>query len=73
MTYCSKWVGPTNIEIERLGMCQAFRRVIDGEFFQWKFKHGFVEVTGDYSYDNTKALEDAFKELTKRFKILRNE
>ena len=73
MTYCSKWVGPTNIEVARLGVCQAFRRVIDGEFFQWKLKHGFVEVMGDYNYDNVKALENTFKELTKRFKILRNE
>lgn len=62
------WDKGTPIEVERLGKCTAYRRTINGEFYQWRIKHGFVEVVGDYAIDNMKALENALIELKKRFK-----
>ena len=66
----NKWSEGTPIEIERLGKCTAYRRIINGEFYQWKIKHGFVEVIGDFSIDNTKALDNALAALKKRFKSI---
>lgn len=64
----SKWDSGTPIEVERLGRCTAYRRTINGEFYQWKIKHGFVEVVGDYAIENATALNNALMELKKRFK-----
>ena len=60
------------VEIERLGRCTAYRRTINGEFYQWKIKYGFTEVIGDYAIDNNKALDNALCELKKRFKTILN-
>lgn len=56
--------------VERLGKCMAYHRIVRHEYHQWKIKHGFVVVEGDYCYDNTKALNNALKELKKQFKWL---
>lgn len=66
----NEWSEGTPIEIERLGGCTAYRRTINGEFYQWKIKHGFDEVIGDFSIDNAKALGNAMVELKKRFKSI---
>lgn len=66
----NEWGCGTPIEVERLGMCTAYRRVINGEFYQWKIKHGFTEVIGDYAMDNVAALKNAMVELRKRFKSI---
>lgn len=66
----NKWSEGTPIEIERLGRCTAYRRVINGEFYQWKIKYGFTEVVGEYSIDNVNALNNALAELKKRFKSI---
>lgn len=66
----NKWSEGTPIEIERLGRCTAYRRIINGEFYQWKIKHGFTEVIGDYAIDNVNALNNALTELKKRFKSI---
>lgn len=58
------------VKIERLGKCTATRRVINGEFYQWKIRHGFVEVIGDYADDNYTALCNAVLALKRRFKSL---
>ena len=66
----NEWTEGTPIEIERLGMCTGYRRIINREFYQWKIKYGFTEVIGDYSIDNVKALNNALAELKKRFKSI---
>lgn len=66
------WGKGIPVEIERLGRCTASRRTINGEFYQWKFQYGFVEVVGVYSIDNNKALDNALCELKKRFKTILN-
>jgi len=66
----NKWSEGTPIEVERLGRCTAYRRIINGEFYQWKIKYGFTEVVGDYAMDNVVALNNAMVELQKRFKSL---
>ena len=62
------WDKGTPIEVERLGRCTAYRRTINGEFYQWKIKHGFTEAVGDYAISNVDALKNAMAELKKRFK-----
>lgn len=62
------WDNGTPIEVERLGRCTAYRRTINKEFYQWKIKHGFTEVVGDYAISNVDALNNALVELRKRFK-----
>ena len=64
------WDKGTHIEVERLGRCTAYRRTINGEFYQWKIKHGFTEVVGDYAISNVDALKNAMAELKKRFKSI---
>lgn len=66
------WDEGTPIEVERLGMCTAYRRTINGEFYQWKIKYGFTEVVGDYAMDNVVALNNAMVELKKKFKTILN-
>ena len=58
--------------IERLGRCTLYHRKINGEFFQWKIKHGFTDVVGDYAMDNIVALNNALNELKKKFKTILN-
>jgi len=65
-----RWSEGTPIEIERLGKCTAYRRIINREFYQWKIKYGFTEVIGDYAIDNVNALNNALAELKKRFKSI---
>lgn len=62
------WDKGTPVEVERLGRCTAYRRTINGEFYQWKIKHGFTEVVDDYAMDNIAALNNTLNELRKRFK-----
>lgn len=62
------WDKGTPIEVERLGKCTAYRRIVRFEYYQWKIKYGFVEVIGDFSFDNMKAFDNALVELKKRFK-----
>ena len=62
------WDKGTPIVVERLGRCTAYRKTINGEFYQWKIKHGFTEVVGDYAISNVDALNNALVELKKRFK-----
>lgn len=64
------WDKGTPIEVERLGKCTAYRRIINGEFYQRKIKHGFTEVVGDYAISNVNALNNALDELRKRFKSI---
>lgn len=56
--------------VERLGECTAYHRIVRHEYHQWKIRHGFVVVEGDYCYDNTTALNNALIELKKRFKTI---
>ena len=62
------WDKGTPIVVERLGRGTAYRKTINGEFYQWKIKHGFTEVVGDYAISNVDALNNALVELKKRFK-----
>lgn len=64
------WDKGTLIDVERLGRCTAYRRTINGEFYQWKIKHGFIEVVGEYAMSNVDALKNALEELRKRFKSI---
>lgn len=66
------WDKGTPIEVERLGRCTAYRRTINGEFYQWKIKHGFTEVVGDYAISNADALKNALAELRNKFKTILN-
>lgn len=68
----SNWDKGTRVEIERLGTCTAYRKVIDHDIFQWKIKHGFVTVIGDRDVDNVRALDNALVELKKKFKTILN-
>ena len=68
----NKWSKGSPIEVERLGKCTAFLRIINGEFYQWKIKHGFTEVIGDFAIDNVNALNNAMVELKKIFKTILN-
>ena len=70
MRKTDKWDSGTQIDVKRLGKCAAYRRIVRGEYYQWKIKHGFVEVIGDFSIDNMKALDNAMVELKKRFKSI---
>lgn len=60
------------VEVERLGRCTAYRRTINGEFYQWKIKHGFTEVVGEYAMSNVDALNNALEELRNKFKTILN-
>lgn len=60
------------VEVERLGRCTAYRRTINGEFYQWKIKHGFTEVVGEYAMSNVDALKNALEELRNKFKTILN-
>lgn len=62
------WDKGTLIDVERIGRCTAYRRTINGEFYQWKIKHGFTEAVGDYAISNVNAVNNALAELRKRFK-----
>ena len=62
------WDKGTLINVERIGRCTAYRRTINGEFYQWKIKHGFTEAVGNYAISNVNALNNALAELRKRFK-----
>lgn len=62
------WDKGMPVEVERLGRCTAYRRTINGEFYQRKIKHGFTDVVGDYAMDNIVALNNTLNELRKRFK-----
>ena len=66
------WDKGTPIGVERLGRCTAYRRTINGEFYQWKIKHGFTEVVGDYAISNADALKNALEELRNKFKTILN-
>ena len=70
MRKTDKWDSGTQIDVERLGECTAYRRMVQGEYYQWKIKHGFVEVTGDFSIDNIKAFDNALVALKNRFKSI---
>lgn len=70
MRETDKWDSGTQIDVERLGECTAYRRIVRGEYYKWKIKHGFVEATGDFSIDNIKALDNALIELKKHFKSI---
>jgi hypothetical protein len=63
----NEWGSGTPIEVERLGRCTAYRRIINGEFYQWKIKFGFTEVIGEYAIGNADALQNAMLELKRRF------
>lgn len=60
------------VEVERLGRCTAYRRTINGEFYQWKIKHGFTEVVGEYAMSNVDALKNDLEELRNKFKTILN-
>lgn len=62
------WDKGTLIDVERIGRCTAYRRTINGEFYQWKIKNGFTEAVGDYAISNVNAVNNALAELRKRFK-----
>ena len=64
------WRDAGELDVERLGLCHAYHRMVQGEYHQWKIKHGLVEAIGDFSLDNTKALSSAFTELKKKFKSI---
>lgn len=66
------WDKGTPIVVERLGRCTAYRRTINGEFYQWKIKHGFTEVVGEYAINNADALKNALAELRNKFKTILN-
>ena len=70
MRETDKWDSGTQIDVERLGKCTAYRRIVRGEYYQWKIKHGFVEVIGDFSIDNIKALDNALIKLREHFKSI---
>ena len=71
MKNTDKWDSGTSIEVERLGERTAYRRIVRGEYYQWKIKHGFVEVIGDFSFDNMKAFDNALVELRKKIQNLK--
>lgn len=60
----------TEIFVERIGRCSLYRRLINGEFYQFKIKYGFTTVIGEPSYDNVTALNNALIELKKKFKSI---
>jgi hypothetical protein len=64
--------GGREIEVERLGKCMLWWRLVNGEFYQFKIKHGFTTVIGEQSYRNIEALDSAFQELKKKFKSILN-
>lgn len=64
------WDKGMPVEVERLGRCTAYRRTINGEFYQRKIKHGFTDVVGEYAMDNIVALNNTLNELKKRFKSI---
>lgn len=66
------WNGGQGIEVERLGKCMLWWRLVNGEFYQFKIKHGFTTVIGEQSYSNIEALDNAFRELKKKFKSILN-
>lgn len=66
------WDKGTPIVVERLGRCTAYRRTINREFYQWKIKHGFTEVVGEYAISNADAMKNAMNELKKKFKTILN-
>lgn len=68
----NKWSKGTLINVKRLGECTLSKRVIDGEFNQFKIKYGLTAVIGEPSYDNATALDNALYELKKRFKSILN-
>lgn len=72
MRKTDKWDSGTQIDVERLGECTAYRRIVRGEYYQWKIKHGFVEAIGDFSIDNIKAFDNALVELKNKFKTILN-
>lgn len=64
--------GGQEIEVERLGKCMLWWRLVNGEFYQFKIKHGFTTVIGEQSHSNIEALDNAFRELKKKFKSILN-
>lgn len=66
----NEWDKGTPIEVERLGRCTAYRRTINGEFYQWKIKHGFTTVIGDYADTNMDALESVLRKMKSKFKSI---
>jgi hypothetical protein len=67
MRKTDEWDSGTQIDVERLGECTAYRRIVHGEYYQWKIKYYCEEVIGDYCYDNIKAFDNALAALKKRF------
>ena len=46
-------------------------RLVNGEFYQFKIKHGSTTVIGEKSYSNIEAIDNAFRKL-KKFKSILN-
>ena len=63
------WRDAGELDVERLGLCHAYHRMVQGEYHQWKIKHGLVEAIGDFSLDNTKALVKRFYGIKKEVQI----
>lgn len=59
----------TEIEVEGVGVCYATRFASNCGGYQWRIKHGRFSVLGDFSTDNNRALQSAFKKLKIRFKL----
>lgn len=73
MKHSQLWNGwGQEIEVERLGKCMLWWRLVNGEFYQFKIKHGFTTVIGEQSYSNIEALDNALRELKKKFKSILN-
>lgn len=51
------------------GVCYATRFASNCGGYQWRIKHGRFSVLGDFSTDNNRALQSAFKKLKIRFKL----
>lgn len=72
MKHSQLWDVGQEIEVERLGKCMLWWRLVNGEFYQFKIKHGFTTVIGEQSYSNIEAIDNAFRELKKKFKSILN-
>lgn len=73
MKHSQLWNGwGQEIEVERPGKCMLWWRLVNGEFYQFKIKHGFTTVIGEQSYSNIEALDNALRELKKKFKSILN-
>lgn len=68
MKESESWSKGQRVKIEKIGECTLWWKFFD-KFYQFQVKHDHIIVTGEPSYNNKNALDNALDELKTKFKL----